>query len=92
MAMQEGMQVGVEDGGYTTFLGGAQSGENLGNEKRGSLVSMMSEKCEHTMQKVCQIQIQIQNSTKDRIGIRKIGEKIQGEKGKENKSKYMAGP
>ena len=38
MAMQEGKQVGVEDGGYTTFLGGAHSEENLGNEKRGSLV------------------------------------------------------
>lgn len=60
----------AEDGGYTTFLGGAHSGENLGNEKRESLVLMMSEKVEHAMQKVCQIQIQIQNSTKDRIGQR----------------------
>ncbi|KAF3975971.1 hypothetical protein CMV_000800 [Castanea mollissima] len=36
------MQVGVEDGGYSTSRGSAQSGEDLGNGKRGSLVILMS--------------------------------------------------
>ena len=47
MAMQERMQVGAEDDGYSTSLGDAHSGENLGNEKRGSLVLVMSEEGEH---------------------------------------------
>ena len=53
MAMQERMQVGAEDGGYSTSLGGTHSGENLGNEKRGSLVLVMSEEGEHATQEVC---------------------------------------
>ncbi|KAL0015937.1 hypothetical protein SO802_003006 [Lithocarpus litseifolius] len=49
-AMQERILVGVEDGGYSTSLGSAHSGENLGNEKRGSQVSIMSVECEHATQ------------------------------------------
>ena len=62
MAMQERMQVGAEDGAYSTSLGYAHSRENLGNEKRGSLVLVMSEEGEHATQEVCQFQFQIQNN------------------------------
>ena len=92
MAMQERMQVGAEDGGYSTSPGGAHPGENLGNEKRGSLVLVMSEEGEHAMQEVCQFQFQFQNNRNDGIGVRKTGENIHGEKGKEKKSKYGVGP
>ena len=92
MAMQERMQVGAEDGGYSTSLGGAHFGENLGNEKRGSLVLVMSEEGEHAMQEVCQFQFQIQNNRNDGIGVRKTGENIHGEKGKEKKIKIWGRP
>jgi len=87
MAMQERMPVGAKDGGYSTSLGDAHSGENLGNEKRGSLVLVMLEKGKHATQEVCQIQIQ--NSRNDGIGARKIGENIQHKKGKEKKNQNM---
>ena len=76
MAMQERMQVRVEDGGYSTSLGSAHSGENLGNEKRGSLVFVMSKEGEHTTQEECQFQLQIQNNRND------------GDRSKENMGKY----
>ena len=92
MAMQERMQVGAEDGGYSTSLGGAHSEENLGNEKRRSLVLVMSEEGEHAMQEVCQFQFQIQNNRNDGIGVRKTWENIHGENGKEKKIKIWGRP
>ena len=83
-AMQERMQFGAEDGGYSYSRGGAQSGDNLGNAKRGSTVSMTSEEGEHATQEVCQFQFQIQNSRHDEIESRKKKEYIHGEEGKEN--------
>ena len=82
----------VENGGYSYSLGGAQFGDNLGNAKRGSLVSVTSEEGEHATQEVRQFQFQIQNSRNDKIEARKKGENIHGEKGKEKKSKYGADP
>ena len=82
--MQEKMQFRVEDGGYSHSLGGAQSGDNLGNAKGGSLVSITSKEGEHAMQEVCQFQFQIQNSRHDEIEARKKKEYIHGEGGKEN--------
>ena len=73
----------VENGGYSYSLGGAQFGDNLGNAKRGSLVSVTSEEGEHATQEVRQFQFQIQNSRNDKIEARKKGENIHGEKGKE---------
>nr|POF19184.1 hypothetical protein CFP56_57364 [Quercus suber] len=81
--MKEKMQFRVEDSGYSTSLGGAQSEEKLGNAKSGSLVSMMSEEGEHATQEVRQFQFQIQNIRTDGIEARKKGENIHSEKGKE---------
>ena len=82
-AMQERMQFGAEDGGYSYACGGAQSGDNLGNAKRGGLVSMTLEEGEHATQEVCQIQFQIQNSRHDETEARKKENSL-GEEGKEN--------
>ena len=54
----------------------------------------MSEEGKHATQEVCQFQFQfqIQNYRNDGIGVRKTGENIHGEKGKEKKLKYGADP
>ena len=52
----------------------------------------MSEEGKHAMQEVCQFQFQIQNDRNDGIGVRKIGENIHGEKGKEKKIKIWVRP
>ena len=59
-AMQERMQFGAEEGGCSYACGGVQSGDNIGNAKRGGLGSMTSEEGEHATQEVCQFQFQIQ--------------------------------
>ena len=82
-AMQERMQFGAEEGGCSYACGGVQSGDNLGNAKRGGLGSMTSEEGEHATQEVCQFQFQIQSSRHDETEARK-NENSLGEEGKEN--------
>nr|POF09301.1 hypothetical protein CFP56_28245 [Quercus suber] len=82
MAMKEKVQLEAEDGGYSTYLGGAQAEEKLGNAKSGSLVSVMSVEGEQATQEARQINFQIQNIRPDGIEARKKGENVHGEKGK----------